>query len=239
MKDISRLESATTYMYFNLDRSLFQTTEYKQEIRELFETHWFLEEIPQLNVKCETDIFLLNSSILYIKDNKNLFSRLFHYPLKRTGNAEVMLYLFLENSFLSNSGTSGNDIIINDVEYEIKNCVVSKKYKSQEPYYSNFKLGHSFCTRNIINNVENYFAMIPKGSEIAEARKDPEFLKIEEDYRDIVYQEYFSKHRMIFIDKSGEIQFVGLVDRENIFIDTITEGVIKPMILIDAAIKVI
>ena len=53
MKDISRLESATTYMYFNLDRSLFQTTEYKQEIRELFETHWFLEEIPQLNVKSE------------------------------------------------------------------------------------------------------------------------------------------------------------------------------------------
>ena len=114
---MSQLEllNACTYMYFNLDRKLFQSTEFKDEIKELFEKHWFFEKINQLTVKKEQDIFLLNSIILYIKNhNKNLFSRLFHYPLKRTGNAEVMLFLLLKNSFLSNSGTAGNDIIIND-----------------------------------------------------------------------------------------------------------------------------
>lgn len=226
------LESATKYMYFNIDRKLFQTTDYKNEIKELFEKHWFLEKINQLTVEKESDIILLNSYILYIKNNINLFNRLFHYPLKRTGNAEVMLFLLIKNSFLSNISSSGTDIVINDNHYEIKHCVVSKKYKSQDLYFNNFKLGNSFCSRSIINNIENYFNKIPKGSEISEARKDSKFLEIESEYRDLVYSEYFSKHNMLFIDKHGEIQFVGKIKKENIFIDTITEGTIKPMILI-------
>lgn len=231
---MSQLEllNACTYMYFNLDRKLFQSTEFKDEIKELFEKYWFFEKIEQLTVKEEKDIFLLNDYVLYIKNNKNLFNRLFHYPLKRTGNAEVMLFLLLKNSFLSNSGTTGNDIIINNIEYEIKNCIVSKKYKSDSLYFSNFKLGNAFCIRNIINNIENYFKLIPKGSEIAEARKDSEFLRIEEEYRNVVYNEYFNKYNLLFIDKHGIIHFVGKVQKENIFIDTITEGTIKPMILI-------
>ena len=228
------LADATKYMYFNLDRKLFQGTEYKILIKELFEKYWFLEEIKQLNIKEEKDIFLLNSYVLYIKNlNINLFNRLFHYPLKRTGNAEVMLFLLIKNSFLSSISTAGNDIVINDIHYEIKNCLISKKYKSEEPYYSNFKLGNSFCTRNIINNIENYFGYIPKGSEISDARKNTEFLKIEEEYRELVYNEYFSKHNIIFITKCGEIQFIGKINKEQIFIDTITEGTIKPMILCD------
>lgn len=231
---MSQLEllNACTYMYFNLDRKLFQSTEFKDEIKELFEKYWFFEKIEQLTVKEEKDIFLLNDYVLYIKNNKNLFNRLFHYPLKRTGNAEVMLFLLLKNSFLSNSGTTGNDIIINNIEYEIKNCIVSKKYKSDSLYFSNFKLGNAFCIRNIINNIENYFKLIPKGSEIAEARKDSEFLRLEEEYRTTVYNEYFNKYNLLFIDKHGIIHFVGKVQKENIFIDTITEGTIKPMILI-------
>lgn len=234
MQSTSHLElsKACDYMYFNLERKLFQTLEYKDGIKELFEKYWFFEEIEQIFIQEENDIFLLNKCILYIKNNINLFNRLFHYPLKRTGNAEVMLFLLIKNSFLSNSSSCGNDIIINDIEYEIKNCVVSRKYKSEGIYFSNFKLGNSFCTRNIINNIEDYFGEIPRGSEIAAFREESEFLKIEEEYRNVVYTEYFSKHNMIFIDKEGIIQFVGTVKKENIFIDTITEGTIKPMILI-------
>ncbi len=234
MQSTSHLElsKACDYMYFNLERKLFQTLEYKDGIKELFEKYWFFEEIEQIFIQDENDIFLLNKYILYIKNNINLFNRLFHYPLKRTGNAEVMLFLLIKNSFLSNSSSCGNDIIINDIEYEIKNCVVSRKYKSEGIYFSNFKLGNSFCTRNIINNIEDYFGEIPRGSEIAAFREESEFLKIEEEYRTVVYNEYFSKHNMIFIDKEGIIQFVGTVKKENIFIDTITEGTIKPMILI-------
>ena len=232
---MSQLEllNACTYMYFNLDRKLFQTDEFKDEIKELFEKHWFFEKINQLTVKNTADIYNLNSYVSYIKNKDlDLFNRLFHYPLKRTGNSEVMLFLLFENAYLSNSGASGNDIIINNIEYEIKNCIVSKKYKSDSLYFSNFKLGNAFCVRNIINNIENYFNKIPKGSEIAEARKDSDFLRLEEEYRNVVYNEYFNKHDMIFIDKYGEIRFVGKVLKENIFIDTITEGTIKPMILI-------
>lgn len=226
------LESATKYMYFNIDRKMFQTIEYKDEIKELFEKYWFFEEIKQLNIQKESDIFLLNSYILNIKNNINLFNRLFHYPLKRTGNAEVMIFLLIKNSFLSNISSSGSDIVIDDTHYEIKHCVVSKKYNTGKFFYNNFKLGNSFCTRNIINNIENYFRGIPRGSEISEARNNTEFLEIEEEYRELVFTEYFSKHNMLFIDKHGEIKFVGKVKKENIFIDTITEGTIKPMILI-------
>lgn len=236
MKDISRLEFATKYMYFNLDRSLFQTLEFKEDIKNLFNEYWFFEisrEIEQIQIKEEIDIFKFNTVVYNIKElDKNLFERLFHYPLKRSGNGEVLLYLFLKNSYLSPTSTSGKDIIINDIHYEIKNCVISKKYKTGEYFYSNFKLGNSFCIRKIINNIENYFSKIPKGSEISEARKDSEFLKIEEEYRELAYIEYFSKHRMIFMDKEGQIKFIGSIQKEDIFIDTITEGTIKPMILI-------
>lgn len=226
------LEQATKYMYFNLDRKLFESLEYKSSIKELFENHWFNEKIHQIKINKPSDIFKLNEYVLYIKNNKNLFNRLFHYPLKRSGNAEVMLYLFLENSYLSSSGTAGNDIIINAEHFEIKNVLISKKYKSEHLYYSNFKLGNSFCIRKIINNIENYFGKIPKGSEMAEHRNNEKFLEIEQEYREIVYTEYFLKHNVIFIDKEGITHYIGSVKKENIFIDTITEGTIKPMIKI-------
>ena len=229
------LENATTYMYFNLDRKYFQSVQYKNDIKELFQKHWFFnesEEIQQIEIKNQKDIYSLNSYISTIKNNLNLFNRLFHYPLKRSGNGEVMLYLLCTNSYLSACSTSGNDIIINDEHYEIKNCVISKKYKSNKSYYSNFKLGSSFCIRNVINNIENYFNKVPKGSEIVQAREDSEFLKIEEEYRELVYNEYFKKHKIIFIDKEGLIRFVGKVKKKDIFIDTITEGTIKPMVRI-------
>lgn len=236
MLEASHLELATKYMYFNLDRKLFQTLEFKEDIKNLFNKYWFSEishEIQQIQIKEESDILKFNTLLYNIKEkDKNLFYRLFHYPLQRSGNGEVLLYLFLENSYLSSSSTSGRDIIINDTHYEIKNCTVSKKYKTDQYFYSNFKLGNSFCIRNIINNIENYFNYIPRGSEIAAARVDSVFLQIESEYREIVYREYFSKHRMIFIDKEGIIKFIGKVQKEDIFIDTITEGTIKPMIKI-------
>ena len=78
MSHLELLKSATKYMYFNIDRKLFQTLEYKNEIKELFEKHWFFEEIKQQHIQNECDIFLLNDYILYIKNNIDLFNRLFH-----------------------------------------------------------------------------------------------------------------------------------------------------------------
>ena len=232
MSHLELLKSATKYMYFNIDRKHFENTKIKEQIKNLFEKNWFNETIIQEEVLSDNDLYKLNNYICKIRKNKDLFNRLFHYPLKRTGNAEVMLYLLIKNSHLSVSSTSGRDIIINNENYEIKNCIVSKKYNSQEKYYSNFKLGNSFSLRELINLVEDYFGFIPKGSELNEARKTTEFLQIETTYRNIVYSNYFSKHKIIFIDKEGIIQFVGFVKKEDIFIDTITEGTIKPMIRI-------
>lgn len=226
-------ENALNYMYFNIDRKYFEIIESKNKIKSLFESYWFKEEIAQIEIKTHNDFYKLNDYIEQIKKDKELFKRLFNYPLKRTGNAEVMLYLFIKNSYLSTSSTAGSDIIINDEYFEIKNCIISKKYKSKELYYSNFKLGNSFCVRALINEIENYFKFIPKGSEISEARNCKFFLEIEERYRDIVYNNYFSKHNIIFIDKEGFIKFVGKINKEDIFIDTITEGTIKPMIIIN------
>ena len=232
------LEQATNYMYFNIDRIHFESINSKAIIKKLFEDNWFNKtnkvdkEIKQLIVNSEEDIFLLNSYIEEIRNNVDLFNRLFHYPLKRTGNAEVMLYLLIQNSYLSASSTSGRDIIINNEHYEIKNCIISKKYNSSELYFSNFKLGCSFCILSIINKIEKYFNFTPKGSEMSNARNSNEFLEIEDEYRNIVYDNYFSKHKMLFIDKYGKIHFIGYIKKENIFIDTITEGTIKPMIKI-------
>lgn len=232
-KDSNCLEQiATKYMYFNIDRKHFESTISKQEIKELFEKYWFQKNIKELKIKKQKDIYLLNKYIKEIKENSELFNRLFNYPLKRTGNAEVMLYLLIKNAYLSPMSSSGKDIIINYKHYEIKHCIVSKKYKSEELYFSNFKLGSSFCVRSLINIIEDYFNFIPKGSEISEARNTTEFLEIENKYREFVYENYFGKHNIIFIDKEGFIKFVGNVKKENIFIDTITEGTIKPMIRI-------
>lgn len=241
MSHLSHLElfsSATKYMYFNLDRKLFQSLIYRDKIIELFQTYWFNPtRLTTISIKDLNDFYNLNKIIKDIKIDEILFNRLFHYPLKRTGNAEVLLYLIIDNSILCSNNSAGSDITVNGINYEIKNCIVSNKYKNEKTYFSNFKLGHSFCVRSVINNIENYFGKIPKGSEINTARNNEDFLKIEEEYREIVYNEYFSKNNMIFIDKNGYIHFVGKVNKEQIFIDTITEGTIKPMIIYNKEVK--
>lgn len=236
MSHLELFSTATKYMYFNLDRKLFQSLDYKEQIQELFKTNWF-RGINSLEIKDLNDFYTLNDIISDIKNDEMLFNRLFHYPLKRTGNGEVLLYLLIQNSYLSSSGTPGRDIVVDDIGYEVKNCIVSNKYKNKETYFSNFKLGHSFCVRNIINNIESYFNKVPKGSEIDTARNDKSFLLMEEEYRQIVYDEYFSKNNIIFIDKNGHIHYVGKIDKNQIFIDTITEGTIKPMIQYNKEIK--
>lgn len=236
MSHLELFSTATKYMYFNLDRKLFQSLDYKEQIQELFKTNWF-KGINSLEIKDLNDFYKLNDVISDIKNDEMLFNRLFHYPLKRTGNGEVLLYLLIQNSYLSSSRTPGRDIVVDNIDYEVKNCIVSNKYKNNNIYFSNFKLGHSFCVRNIINNIENYFGKIPKGSEMDTARNNEDFLKMEEVYREIVYNEYFSKNNMIFIDKNGYIHFVGKVNKEQIFIDTITEGTIKPMIIYNKEVK--
>jgi len=226
------LSEATKYMYFNIDRKFFQTLEYKSEIQKLFEDNWFFSSVQTLYINNPDEIYRLNAIISRIRqETPELFSRLFHYPLKRTGNAEVLLFLLIQNAYLSVSSVSGRDIVINDVHYEVKNCLVSRKYGSEDMFYSNFKLGNTLGTRNIINSIEVYFGKIPRGSEIESARTDPEFLRIEEEYRRVAYDEYFGLHKMIFVDKTGQILYVGNIQKDDIFIDTITEGVIKPMIL--------
>jgi hypothetical protein len=51
-------------MYFNLDRDVFQSLEFKEEIHKLFNEYWFFEisreigEIKQIPIKKEVDIFI-------------------------------------------------------------------------------------------------------------------------------------------------------------------------------------
>ncbi len=230
MSQLELFSEATEYMYFNLERNLFQSKNYREQILSLFKKHWFKGDIEQIDISHSNDFYKLNSIIENIRSNDMLFKRLFHYPLKRTGNAEVLLFLLINNSYLSSARTSGKDIIVGNDSYEVKNCRVSRKYKSDDFYFSNFKLGNSLPLDYIINEICCFYNRVPKGSEINKLRDNADFLKIEEQYRNIAFNNYFKNNNIVFIDKNGVVQFSGQIKKEQIYIDTITEGTIKPMI---------
>jgi len=234
---IRRAERITS---FNIETKDFETLCYKREIQTLIQKHFF----PNFNLRTllkKVDKARLNEKIEILRQHDpELFTKLHHYNLKGVGPGEVTLFFLVNDVYLGGGSSSGADIICKDLSYEIKAVHVSK-----EGLAHNFKLGGTVSLSNImveLYDLVSYYKLDGSETEIKKSTVNilrdnyyDDFRPIEEKFADAAH-EYFRNHEVIFINNSlskqkvGRIEAIKRVHRDDIFIERLTNGTVKPMI---------
>lgn len=235
------LKEAEKITAFNISSSDFSHINYKAEIRYLINKHWF-PGIKSNSVYKQTISYKgINESIDKLKTHGNdSFDRLYSYNVKGIGPGEVMLYYMVDKAVIGGGSSAGVDISIDDEHFEVKavNKVSNKVLKGT--FVNNFKLGGTVNLSPIIKDLQELTGInkteLP-GSTVNELRENKDFKDIENAYRDAASY-YFKYHDIIFMNNSktndrGKIISIGKVKPENIFIERMTSGTIKPIIRID------
>ena len=236
MDFIRRAEKVTS---FNLETTDFESTENKAEIQYLL-TKNFFPEFDTSKTLTSVDKDKLNALIRELKSiNKSLFAKLHDYKLKGVGPGEATLYYLIDNSRLGGGGSAGVDLVVGSKKYEIKG--VKPRVKAGD--FHDFKLGGTVRLDDIMGELADLKEKLGMGSdarkipqsEIEKMKKDAprEYSKIEKKFGDRAFK-YFEGDEVILINNDsdkreyGEIIYVGKISRNNIGLERVTQGTIKP-----------
>lgn len=244
--DLEFIKKAEVVTAFNIDAKAFQSTQYKGEVQYLFKKHFFPDfdisrTAPTLN---EAKV---NALVKELKaSNKSSFVRMMRYTPKGVGPGEVMMYFLVDDLTLGGGASAGLDLGSGGKGYEMKACDISKGY------FVNFKIGGTVdITKPLAAAVAIKKEMLaekvklkPKATEIGKG--DIEAIKrsnwgsrweaeVERPYKKAAYDNYFKNHATLFtVNKTpakaiGEI-FIRNVKADQIELDSVTSGTIKPKI---------
>src|SRR5210317_953527 len=235
--DRNFIKRAMKVTSFNLSTKDFESLTNKKEIQYLFGTHFF----PKFDFKFtlnDVNMSKLNKAIEMLKsENRANFESLHKYNLKGVGPGEATLYFLINNGKLGGGSSAGVDLVVNGKGYEVKAVSVSS-----DRYASNFKLGATFSTSNLISELQALKKQTGmarsevNGTDIKNIqRKIPgAFEKIEKKYQEVAYNNYFKNHEIIFIyntgPKTGSIASIKKVQKSDIQLERVTSGVIKPRV---------
>jgi hypothetical protein len=239
--DLEFLRRAERVTSFNISTKDFETLSYKKEIQHLINKHFF----PKFDLSktfSNVDKNRLNKIISELKaEDFRMFSRLHNYNLKGVGPGEATLFFLIDNAHLGGGSSAGVDLVVGSKKYEVKAVQVNRQNVA-----SDFKLGGTVNLSDIMQDmiklssesgVSSSRTEIKKTS-IEKLRNDPKYRKkfeeIERKYQERAYQ-YFKDHEVIFINNSktkkmGDIESIKKVKREDIMIERLTSGTIKPMV---------
>jgi hypothetical protein len=220
---------------FNLNASDFQSTKYKNEIQHIFNMHFF----PKFNLKDtieSVDMNKINTLIEKLKrEDSAMFSKMHNYNLKGVGPGEVTLYFLVNSAHLGGGSSAGVDLIASNGKFEVKAVDVTAS-----GYATNFKLGGTFNLSDIVKDLLDLKKKVNatgegvnKAALDAIRKKYPDELKrIEADFAQRAYDNYFKNHEIIFIKNStkdvGKIMAIKKVKKSDIMLDRLTSGVLKP-----------
>jgi hypothetical protein len=158
-----------------------------------------------------------------------------NYNLKGVGPGEVTLYFLVNSAHLGGGSSAGVDVIASNGEFEVKAVDVTAS-----GYATNFKLGGTFNLSDIVKDLLDLKKKVGASGEgvnksalDAIRRKYPNELKrIEEDFAQRAYDNYFKNHQIIFIKNStrdiGKVMAIKKVKKSDIMLDRLTSGVLKP-----------
>jgi hypothetical protein len=238
--DMTFIKSTLRTTSFNLSASDFTSTKYKKEIQYLFNMHFF----PNFDLDRTIDGIdkdKLNNLIASLKsENKEMFRQLHNYNLKGIGPGEVTLYFLVNNCKLGGGSSAGLDVIVGSKGYEVKGVNVTTDGMAID-----FKLGGTVPLAEIINDLNKLrerLGISGAKSEIPvtvirtmKEKAPKEFNEIEKKYAKTAYDDYFKNHDIIFINNSkstkvGNIEAIKQVGLNDIFIERVTGGTIKPKI---------
>lgn len=249
--DIEFLNRAQKITSFNLKTADFETMKYKAEIQHLFHRHFF----PKFDLgKTISGDITMNAANKIIKELKSIdkaaFSKLHFYNLKGVGPGEATLFFICDKAILGGGGSAGVDVIIAGSKYEVK----AAQYSKATGTVYGFKLGGTVPLGDMVTKavaLKNQLGMTTAGkgqnevnkSQIEAIRKKfpRDWKAIEMQYAKVAYR-YFGTTPVIFINNNGtggrltadggEIVAIKKVTLNDIQIDTITQGTIKPRVKI-------
>lgn len=227
---------------FNIDTSVFQSTDKKKEIQHLFQKHFFPNF--DLSKTIDTiDVVVFNSLVAELKSyDYSAFDRLHTYNASGLGPGEISLY-FLVNQATIGGGNSIGDIRIGDEMVELKAAKITKCGN----YAKDFRVGGTVDLAPImtdLNVLRKKLGVYGTDTEICktslkeiESKAPCEYIKIEARFAEAAY-DYFKRHQTVFINHNftksvrGRIEAIRHVRTKDIKINEMTNGTIKPIIKI-------
>lgn len=225
---------------FNLPANNFTSLARKAEIQYLFNMHFF----PKFDISKTingVDKNKLNTLINTLKlESIENFKKLHNYNLKGFGPGEVTMYFLINNSRLGGGSSSARDVIIGNEGYEVKAVKITNDGMAID-----FKIGGTISLTEVMNDLNKLRtslglsgsnAAIPSTVIKSMQEKAPkQYDEILKKFAKISYDGYFKDHDVIFINNSptsriGNIEAIKRVGLDDIFIERVTSGTIKPKI---------
>lgn len=237
--NVDFLKTTQKITSFNIKASYFHSLKYKKELQYLFWFHFFPNFDMSKTIN-RVDKNELNKLVGELKMCNNvMFPKLHAYNLKGIGPGETTLFFLLDNAHLGGGSSASADLIVDNTKYEVKSVTVSR-----DRVASNFKLGGTVPLADILLDLNNLRTTLKLGGtrteisgsiikEMKEKRPE-EYKAIDMKYAKISYDEYFKSHKVIFINnlgnKMGIIEEIKNVKLDDISIERVTNGTIKPKV---------
>ena len=240
---------------FNLTSSDFTSTTHKAEIQHLFSMHFFPKFDLSKTIKGQPTTRKLNSVIKELKRlHPREFMSLHKYNLAGVGPGEATLYFLLDDAYLGGGSASAADINIGNKSYEVK----AGNYNAKQKAYKDFKLGGTVPLDKMVGAALKLRDQVDpnlrmgrggaaerngvNGQQIEAILKDRQLAaewnkSVEEPYG-IAASSYLNKNTLILMVNTtpkteiGEIYHIGSVNPNKVKVDIITQGTIKPKILV-------
>jgi hypothetical protein len=224
-----------------IPESDYTSITYKKQIREIFNENYFFEfsdYLKTLDSPQQINQRIEKLKKINIQGYNNLFAKV--YSL---GPGERVLYYLVDSAVLGGGSSAGVDITVNGSnQYEIKSADITADNK----FAYGFEVSRSLDVFSIIdsvyalcqqNNISSSRTEIKTSSINALKLKMPkEYAIIERKFAILLGSNYF-KNELIILNNNksknyGLVEFIGKVNTDNITIERITRGVVRPKIKI-------
>lgn len=249
--DAEFLKRAQKITSFNLRGDDFTSLKYKSEIQHLFHMHFFPGFDLSKTIKGQPKPKEINDLVKRLKkENVANFKALHSYNLKGVGPAEATLFFLLDDGHLGGGSSAGLDLVVGSSGYEVKAGDYSAARGETKKYFKNFKLGGTVPLDKIVSKAFKIRDTDPKikamatekngvsSTQIAAILKDkmlgPQWRKeVEGPYCKLAHA-YLAKNNLICMINTtpaamkGECLYIGKPRLNQVHLDVITQGTIKP-----------
>lgn len=253
--DAEFLKRAQRVTSFNLRSTDFTSLTYKKEIQHLFHVHFFEDFDLDDTIKGQPTVRKLNEAIKKLKSsNLRNFKALHAYNLKGVGPGEATLYFLLDDAHLGGGSSAGVDLVVDGTNYEVKAGDYSAPRGETKKFFKNFKLGgtepldkivaESFKLRDANPEIKrlaterNGVSAGQIKAILADTKLGPQWRrKVEAPYKKIAHG-YLTKENLICMinttpaAQKGECHYIGKPTLNQVMVDVVTQGTIKPKIAI-------
>jgi hypothetical protein len=249
--DADFLKRAQNITSFNLKGDDFTSLKYKLEIQHLFHIHFFPDFNLDDTIKGQPTVRSINKVVANLKRaNASKFTALHNYNLKGVGPSEATLYYILDDAHLGGGASAGLDLVVKGRGYEVKAGDYSAARGETKKFFKNFKLGGTVPLDKIVSAAFKIRDADPKikamaterngvsGGQINAILKDPTLgpqwrKNVEMPYKKLAHK-YLSKNDLIcMINKTpaadkGTCLYIGKPSLNQVHLDVVTQGTIKP-----------